>query len=135
MEPTDWSMTMDATTAAFAEAHPLETAVIRIGQRHLHVAVARTPEQWAQGLVDHPDVDAMLFVMPPGFRLPFHMKHVDRDIVVAFYGEGGDMVDYAFLQAHVGIKWPAGPYTYALELAEPIYPDIFEDLSLGLSFE
>lgn len=135
MEPTDWTSTMDALTATFVEANPLDATTVQVGNRTMPVSVARTPEQWAQGLVDHPEIEAMLFVMPPGSRFPFHMRDVDRDIVIAFYDEAGTMVDYALLQAQVGIKWPVESYAYVLELAAPVDPDIFEALSLGLRFE
>jgi uncharacterized membrane protein (UPF0127 family) len=124
---------MDATTAAFSEANPLDYTTIQVGARRMEVHVARTPEQWAQGLVGHSDIDAMLFVLPGGSRFPFHMTNVDRDIVIAFFNGDGKMVDYAFLQAQVGIKWPAAAYTYVLELAEPVDPAIFDDLDHGLT--
>lgn len=135
MEPTAWSTTMDALTATFNEEHPLETETIHLGNRSLDVAVARTPGQWATGLVGHADIDAMLFVMPPGSQFPFHMRNIDRDLVIAFFDEQGNLVDYAFLEAQVGIKWPVGPYTYVLELAEPIDISLFDEFDRGLRLE
>jgi uncharacterized membrane protein (UPF0127 family) len=134
MEPTDWTTAMNALTATFAQENPLETTAIQVGIHTLDVALARTPEQWVQGLVGRSDVNALLFVMPSGTRFPFHMRHVDRDIVIAFFDDRGTMVDRADLEAQVGFTRPAQPYTYVLELTKPVGSSLLDDLSHGITF-
>lgn len=124
---------MAATAAAFAEENPLETMTIQLGNRSMDVAVARTPQQWDRGLVGHPDIDAMLFIMPSGSRWPFHMRDVDRDLFIAFFDDRGRVVDLGVLHAWVGFKQPQRSYTYALEFPASTDLSIFEDLARGLS--
>ena len=133
MNPTDWTATMDALTGSFVEANPLETATIKVGHRDLDVVLAHTPGQWARGFVGHPEIEAILFVMPPDSWFPFHMRGVDQDLIIAFYDSDGAIVDIGLLQANVGFKQPERPYTYALEIAGPFDAAIIEDLSRGIA--
>lgn len=117
MRATAWSPTMQAVQAAFNHAHAYGRAVVELGGQTLDVHVARTPEQWARGMVGHDEVERLLFVMPPGSRSPFHMRNMTRDLAIGFFDEAGRRVDVGFLAAGHGYKQPRRPYRYALEVA------------------
>lgn len=120
----------------FRSEEPLDVKTVWLGRRQLSLPVARTPQQWARGLAGQPDVEAMLFVMPPGSQFPFQMKGVGRDLLIAFFDDDGKVVDLGFLEAHVGFKHAASPYTYALELQADLEDYlILRDIADGLTVE
>lgn len=115
---------MRAVQAAFNDAHAYDQATVELGGQTLTVPVARTPEQWARGMVGQDDLDGLLFVMPPGSRFPFHMRNVVRDLSIGFFDESGYRVDLGYLRAHDGYKAPRAPYRYVLEVPISNVPGI-----------
>lgn len=110
---------MAALQAGFNVAHPYDAATITLGTQTLNVLVARTPQQWARGMVGlelDPQIDGLLFDMPAGSRLGFHMHKVHHDLVIAFYDDDGHLVDAGYLAAHDGRITPRASYRHALEI-------------------
>lgn len=107
---------MRAVQAAFNDVHAYDQATVELGGQTLTVPVARTPEQWARGMVGQDDLNGLLFVMPPDSRFPFHMRNVNRDLGIGFFDETGRRVDVGFLRAHHGYKEARRPYRYVLEV-------------------
>lgn len=108
---------MKAIQAAFNAANPFDAATVMLGDHTLDVLVARTPTQWARGLVGLDiSVDGLLFDMPPRSQLAFHMHNVDIDVVIGFYDHAGYLVDAHHMAAHNGRAKSRAPYRWALEV-------------------
>lgn len=127
MEPTMTPMSAD-----------METATIHAGGRALRVAMARTPRQWAEGLVGHHlDVDGLLMVMPRTTRARFHMHKVTEPVLLALYDADGQLVDITLMEPETGSYTSSAPFAWALELVghwatpEGVL-DVLADLHEGL---
>lgn len=108
---------MDQITAAFTTIHGPPRRTIRLGSRSLDVYIADTPIRWAIGMVGQSaDVDGMLFVMPIGSRMAFHMAKVAVPLLIGFFDPDGTLVDLGCMEAETGGHIPRRPYAYALEV-------------------
>jgi uncharacterized membrane protein (UPF0127 family) len=102
--------------AEFNDTHPYDRATITLAQTELDVAVARTPQQWARGMVGCDEPHGLLFIMPPGSSYAFHMRGMNQPLAIGFFDSDGRLVDAGYLEAKHGHKKPKRKYTYALEI-------------------
>jgi len=99
-----------------------ETMTIQVGDQGLEVAVADTPGERAQGLKevdDLGDLDGMLFVYPQEGTEAFSMRDTLIPLDIAFFGDGGILVDVLPMEPCLTDSCPAyvssGPFLWALE--------------------
>jgi len=119
-----WKAQMGFLLSAAAEP---TMAPVRLGDRVIDAAMACTPREWGRGLQGH-DLDrvsAMLFVMPDGSHLPFHVAGLRRELLLAFFNAQGHLLELVCLNENYTVHRPFKAYAYVLEMVEP-------DLSIGL---
>jgi uncharacterized membrane protein (UPF0127 family) len=99
-----------------------ETITITVGAEGLLVALADDSGERTQGLMgvdDLGDLDGMLFVFPQETNARFWMKDTLISLDIAFFGDGGALVDALTMQACSADPCPsyvsAGPFSWALE--------------------
>ena len=99
-----------------------ETSTITLDGRQLVVAVAETPTQRAQGLMNVTDLgglDGMLFAFPVDSDGGFWMKNTLIPLDIAFFTADGGFVDSLTMapctEDPCQTYRPAGSYRYALE--------------------
>lgn len=116
----------------------MERTTITVGERPLTVVLARTSDEWAQGLVGQGrDCDGLLMVMPRNTRARFHMRQVPDPVLLALFDADGTLVDVALMEPETGAHTSRTSFTWALELVGPHAGaegilDILGDLKVGL---
>jgi len=95
---------------------------VTVGNEPLLVAVANEPVEWAEGLMgvgSLGDIDGMLFVLPQETMTGFWMKDTLIPLDIAFFGQGGDLVDFLTMEPCLSDPCPSyassAPFMWALE--------------------
>jgi len=106
----------------------------------LTVAVARTPAERRQGLmdvVDLGDLDGMLFVWGEPTTGSFWMKDTPLPLDIAFFAADGSWVDNFTMAVCPDGSCPdyfaAGPYQYAIEVPETGFAGLTPSATLNLN--
>jgi uncharacterized membrane protein (UPF0127 family) len=121
-----------------ADVQGMQRTTINVGSRSLTVTLARSPSEWARGLVGQPrDCDGLLMIMPRYTRAQFHMHGVPDPVLLALYDSSGQLVDTAWLAPETGTHTSRHSFSFALELVGAhAAPEgtlgLLADLSAGL---
>lgn len=119
-EPTNFDQQMQSLQASFADAHPFDSAEVRLEPSglHLRVLMASTLEQRARGLIgqDLTGHDAMVFVQPVVSPATFHMQGLDQSLDLAWFDTNAIFMGSLRMQAGSDL-YPIPAFKYALEIS------------------
>jgi uncharacterized protein len=85
-----------AASPARSPFRGLTATTVHVGERALHVVIAKTDSQRQRGLRQRSDIgryDGMLFVFPANTDVGFTMSTVPVSLDIGFYGSDGRTVD------------------------------------------
>lgn len=112
----EWQYQMALLTNSFAEVHPVKVETIVLGNSELTAAIARTPEEKANGMLDRSftEFEAMVFVYDEDVQHAFHGHGMTELLGVCFYAADGTLQQAACLEPDTKLV-PKDPYRYAVE--------------------